>query len=331
MSEARRLRIGAAVGLLTVVIATGARAQQGQTGAIVGTVTDASGGVLSGVTMTASSSQLIGGPQRVETDAAGRFRLATLPPGVYRLTAERPTFQTVERPGIELPPGFTSTVDVQLGIAPVAEAVAVNAAPPVVDVRSSASPSLIGRQLLDNLPLGKYVTGYVNLAPGVTVNVAFGASSGANPISMDGTSGNNPGWGDPGAYPNPLWLEAIQFTSVGASAEHGEYTGALINAISRSGSNRYSGLGQYWTTRPNWTSKNRGSLPPSLAQRFKPLQVLERWEGVAQMGGPVTQDRLWFFGGIDYYTDAWRPFALHVHLSSTSMPPNSRRLATRSK
>ena len=309
MSESRRLQIGMSVALLMVLATTGARAQQGQAGAIVGTVTDSSGAALSGVMMTAASPQLIGGPQRVETDAVGRFRLATLPPGVYRVTAERPTFQTVERLGIDVPPGFTSTVDLQLAIAPVAEAVVVDAAPPVVDVRSSASSGVIGRQLLDNLPLGRYVNSYVNLVPGVTVNVAFGASSGANPISMDGTSGNNPGWGDPIAYPNALWLDAIQVTSVGASAEYGEYTGASITAITRSGSNRYSGLGQYWTTRPNWTANNRGSLSPTLAQRFTPLQVLERWEALAQVGGPIAQDRLWFFGGIDYFTDAWRPFS----------------------
>ena len=303
----KKCRIALAVALMTAVIATDARGQQAQTGAIVGTVTDASGGALAGVTMTATSAQLIGGPQRAETDSAGRFRLTAIPPGVYGLVAERAGFQRTLRVGIDLTPGFTATIDVQLAIAPVAEAVVVDAAPPVVDVRSSASPALIGRQLLEHLPLARFVLGYVNLAPGVTVNVAFGGSSGANPISVDGTSGNNPGWGDPIAQPHPLWMEAVQMTSVGAAAEYGEYTGASINAITKSGSNRFSGLGQYWTTRPNWTSKNRGSLPPNLAQRFKPLQVLERWEAVAQMGGPLAQDRLWFFGGVDYFTDAWRP------------------------
>jgi hypothetical protein len=164
-------------------------------------------------------------------------------------------------------------------------------------VRTSSSPTLIDRKLLENLPLSRTVSESVNLAPGVVRDVAFGGSVNSNPFSMDGTNGNEPGWGTPTATPNLNWIEELQVVSLGADAQYGEYTGALANAITRSGSNRFSGLGDFWTTRPNWTGNNRGSLTPRLQERFRPIEIIQRWDSDGQVGPPRARARLAAQGG----------------------------------
>ena len=286
-----------------------AAGQQGQSSSLTGVITDASGSVLAGVSVVVSSPQLVGGPRETLTGNDGRYRVAWLLPGTYEVRAARSGFRTVLRNGVDLPPGLGLTIDLQLELSPIAETLSVSAASPTIDVHSSASPTIISRQLLEHLPLDRRVIDYVNLAPGVTGNTALGGSSHANPISIDGTDGNEPGWGTPAATPSSHWLDAIQVVSAGAGAEYGEFTGARINAITRSGGNRFSGLTEYWTTRSNWTGNNRGSLTSALAQQFRPLEVLDQWEATGQIGGPIRRDRLWFFGGVDYFRYARRSAA----------------------
>lgn len=294
--------------MLLLLLGSDAFAQRGQTASLAGTVKDTSGAVLAGVTLTASSPQLIGGPQTTETDAEGRYRFSSLLPGTYEVAAARQGFKTLKHTSIELPPGLGLIVDFKLELAPVAEVVNVEAVVPAVDVHSSASPVVIDQELVHNLPLDRSVVTYVNLAPGVTNNVAFGGMFRGNPVSLDGTSGNDPEYGAPFAAPNANWIDQIQIVSLGANAQYGDYTGSRFNAITRSGSNRFSGLAEYWTTRPNWTGSNRGSLPPDLARRFRPIEVLERWDTSEQVGGPIVRGRLWFFSGLEYYRNSQRPF-----------------------
>lgn len=296
--------------LLLILPATPVTAgQRGQDGSLVGLISDASGSPLPGVSVTASSPQQIGGRQATITDDQGRYRFPLLSPGTYDLEASLGAFKTRLRSGIVLPPGYVVTVDFRLELASVAETVVVSGRPPVLDVKTTASATLIERGLLDNLPLDRNVTGYVNLAPGVTRDAAFGGTVFANPISLDGASGNEPGWGIPVTPLTRNWIEEIQVVGPGAEAQYGEYTGTLLNAITRSGTNRLSGLGEYSGTRPQWTGNNRGSLSEALAAQFRPLEILERWESSAQAGGPLVHDRLWWFAGTHRYRNDTRTAA----------------------
>jgi hypothetical protein len=300
-------RLSIATLLVTILSPVAASAQRGQDAGLVGTLRDTSGAVLAGATVTVSSPQLIGQPQTAKTDAGGTYRFPFLPPGMYDVVADHAGFRKSTRDGIALLPGLTFTVDFQLELAAVTESVRVAAPPPVVDVRTSASPVLIDRNLLENLPLSRTASDSVNLTPGVVRDVAFGGSVRSNPFSLDGTNGNEPGWGTPTVTPNLNWIEELQVISLGADAQYGEYTGALANAITRSGSNRFSGFGDYWTTRPGWTGNNRGSLTAALQEKFRPIEIIQRWDSDFQLGGPVVKDRLWFFSGGEAYRNANRP------------------------
>ncbi|MDO8678391.1 MAG: TonB-dependent receptor [Acidobacteriota bacterium] len=281
----RSRRLWLATLLAAILSPLVASAQRGQDAGLVGTIRDTSGAVPTGATVVVSSPQLIGQPQEAKTDASGRYRFPFLPPGVYEIVADQAGFKRATRAGITLLPGLTFTVDFQMDVEAVTESVRVDVAPPVVDVRTSASPVLIDRKLIENLPLSRTVSDSVNLVPGVVQNVAFGGSRNSNPFSMDGTNGNEPGWGTPRVSPNLNWIEELQVVSLGADAQYGEYTGALVNSITRSGSNRFSGLGDYWMTRQGWTGNNRGSLTPQLQERFRPIEIVQRWDSDVQVGG----------------------------------------------
>jgi len=315
--------IALALGLL-VTGRTDLSAQQGQTASIDGRVTDDSGAVVGGAHVTAASPQMIGAVPMTDTAADGHYRLSSLLPGTYEIVVTRQGFKTHVYSDIDLPPGLGLTLDVRLELAPVSETVNVRMAAPVIDVHSSSVPTVIDRNFVDNLPLDRFVPNFVNLAPGVVGSVALGGSVSANPFSLDGTDGNEPGWGSPAAVPNTNWLDAVQVVSLGSNAEYGEFTGARTNGVTRSGANRFSGLAEYWTTRSNWTANNRGSLPPDLAKSFRPIEVLEQWATTNQLGGPVSRDRLWFFGGMEYFTYSRRPTAF----ASVPRTPNEPAVST---
>jgi hypothetical protein len=293
---AKLFRMGAAA-VLIALAASDASAQRGQQASLGGTVTDATGAALAGVQLTIRSPQLIGGPLTAESDASGVYRFPSLLPGSYDLTAAHKDFETLSRSGIELPVGVGVTVDVRLPLTPVEARVDVKGVAPAIDVRSSASPATIARPFLENLPmpLNRSIVALADLAPGINRGVAFGGPALVMPFSVDGTANNDPMYGFPASSPSINWLDSMQIVSVGAPAEYGENTNARINVVSRSGSNRLSGLGEYWWTLSRWSAWGD--------------ELYDYWSIAGQAGGPIRRDRVWFFTGVDYFRNTYRPFS----------------------
>src|SRR5713101_9067564 len=96
----------AVVLIFVLAVASAAMAQRGQDASLVGVVKDASGAGVAGASVTVTSAQLIGGAQRAISESEGRYRFASLPPGTYEVTASRDGFKTLQRSGIDLPPGL---------------------------------------------------------------------------------------------------------------------------------------------------------------------------------------------------------------------------------
>src|SRR5438552_2778593 len=145
-------------------IAPAAHAQS----AIAGVVRDASGAVLPGVTVAASSPALIEGTRTAVTDDAGSYRIVDLRPGEYSVAFTLTGFRTLKRDGITLPTSFTATVNAELTLGQLEESVTVTGASPLVDVRSSVSQSVMNREKLDTIPTGKDPFAVGQLIPGVT-------------------------------------------------------------------------------------------------------------------------------------------------------------------
>lgn len=275
-----------------------AHAQSASTSSVVGTVRDTTKAVVAGATVTLEAPQLIGGSRSTTSDAEGAYRFAALPPGHYDITARRDGLRAVRREGVRLPPGATIDIDFELGVAGVSDMVTVRGESPVVDVRSAAVPTRLDQELLHHLPTPRALHALLNLVPGISADVAFGGSQMSNEILVEGVRTTDPSFQDPIVAVNVNWVQEINVVALGAGAEHGGFTGSAGSTLLRSGGNRFSGLAEYWTTRPRWLSKNTGALEKALQEQFNSRELLDWWDGSAQLGGPILKDRLWFFSGL---------------------------------
>jgi hypothetical protein len=272
---------------------------------ISGTVKDASGGVLPGVTLTLSSPNMVGGARTATTNPDGTYRFSDLPLGVYTLEVTLSGFKTIKRADLQVASSTTVLVDLAMELGAVNETITVTGATPVVDVKTSASTTKVDEELLQSLPTSgrsNRPNEIFNLAPGVTTNrTAHGGFRDANNLMVDGMSSSIIGGNIRTSVMNYNWMQEVQVVALGANAEYGEFTGTVSNMIMRSGSNMFSGLFEHTFTTQNWLSDNTGDLSSTLQTRFKPAQTKTQHDTSYQAGGPIVRDRLFFFGGGEYY------------------------------
>src|SRR5262249_38750704 len=142
-----------------------ARAQS----AFAGVVKDATGAVLPGVTVEASSPVLIEQMRTASTDANGAYKIENLRPGVYVLTFSLPGFSSVKREGVELGSNFTATINAELRVGAMEETVTVSGESPVVDIQSNSHAQVLPREVLDAVPTAHTIQGVGQLVVGVTL------------------------------------------------------------------------------------------------------------------------------------------------------------------
>ena len=287
-------------------------AQTGASG-IAGIVRDSSGGVLPGVTVEASSPALIEKSRSVVSDGTGQYRIVDLRPGVYTVTFTLQGFNAFRREDIELPANFTATVNADLTVGAVEETVTVTGASPVVDVQNTQPRSIITSDTLDTLPTaGKALTAFVALIPGLAVPANaqdVGGNKGelsvrvsihggrANQMrwlqdGMEVTSSDGAGSGH-GFYPNPASTEEVSVDLGGGPGEAN--VGAVqLNYVPKTGGNTFTGLVQLAYANENFQSDNLTS--DLMARGLTTVNPIERvYDYNFAAGGPVLQDRLWFF------------------------------------
>ena len=128
---------------------------QVQTGSITGTVTDASGAVLPGVSITLTGERLIGGPQTQVTDTSGTYRFDRLVPGSYNVKFELQGFRTVDRPNVIINASFVATINGKMEVGQVSETITVTGESPTVDVRSNVQQTVMSQEILEGIPTGR--------------------------------------------------------------------------------------------------------------------------------------------------------------------------------
>jgi hypothetical protein len=275
-------------------------AQGVQTGTLTGIVKDAGDLVLPGVSVTATS-PVLQGERSTVTDANGVYLLRGLPPGAYNVRFELagmgPQTQAVT---VEV--GKDVQVNATLAVAGVAETVNVKA-----DIISSPVVSPTGGQNFTNteiskLPTGRNLAAIAALAPGLTTNTPnagqvtiSGSFAYDNVFLIDGVDVNDNLFGTA----NNLFVEdAIQETQVltsGISAEFGRFSGGVINAVSKSGGDMFSGSYRLNLTNQSWTTQSPFEKENDITRPDKTNQVHE-----FTFGGPLLKSRLWFFGSGRY-------------------------------
>src|SRR5438552_898965 len=185
--------------------------------------------------------------------------------------------------------GKTATVDFSMRVASVAESVEVHAESPTVDVKSSATDTTVSNAMLQMTPLySSTATGLLNAAPGINSSSAFGGQgSYGNALLLDGVDTRDPEGGSAWTFFNQNLIEEIQIGGLGAPAEYGGFTGAIINTVTKSGGNAYSGLFSMRYTDQGLSSKNVSASQLSANSNLGNAAVLKKLKDyTVQMGGP---------------------------------------------
>src|SRR5690242_16953069 len=164
----RRFLLMVIIGALGVCVAPDRAFAQS---AIAGVVKDATGAVLPGVTVEATSPALIEKSKSTTTNEAGQYRLVDLRPGTYAVTFALSGFSTVRRNDIVLETNFTAPINVEMKLGQVAESVTVTGASPVVDVQTSQRREVVNQELLESLPTGRNFQLMAGTVPSVTTGV----------------------------------------------------------------------------------------------------------------------------------------------------------------
>ena len=283
----------AAALLIAACLAAPALAQS-LTGSIAGVVKDEQGAVLPGVTVTLTGKQ---GVKTQVTDGDGAYRFPALEVGTYQVVADLSGFSKDTRTTIAISPGRELTIDLLMKVGGVSENVTVTGESPVVDVKSSATETTISQSLLFSAPITRTAINVINYAPGINSSSAYGGGAGSgNALLIDGVDTRDPSGGTAWTFYNYNVVEEYQFQGLGAPAEYGGFTGAVVNTITKSGGNRFSGLFDFFGSNKslgyNNVPKDVKSKNPSLAD---PAVTTKYADFTTQLGGPIRQNKLFFF------------------------------------
>jgi hypothetical protein len=284
-----------------LVLFTGlAYSQSGTTGAIEGKVIDDQGAPLPGAQVKLSSPDLIGGAQTKVTNAEGRYRFVALLRGTYVVEASLPGFTTAKKDDVKVFVGETITIDLVLTIGKLEEEVTVKAAAPVVDVKDTQmNATNLDEQVLQTVGAEmrwKDSTSLINMAPGVKDDSAMGAPSEvSNQWQIDGQGLlTYMGDGRPWSYPDIDIIEEAKVSGSGANAEYGDFTGAMLNLVTKSGGNTFEGLISTSYSPFGWNQKNFDPADPLYSMYEAPPRKLY-FDFHAGFGGPIIKDKLWFY------------------------------------
>jgi hypothetical protein len=295
--------------LLTLGLAVTSSAQDG---AITGKVTDSSGASLPGTTLSLTSAAVMGIKTAV-ADEQGSYRFGLLPPGVYTVKLELPGFGTVVREGIQITAGFTSTINVVMSVAPVAETITVRGESPIIDVTNAVVSTTFTKELTTVLPTGHDVFSVLAITPGVQVTAPDVGGSRAGLRAQFRVFGSTSQWNViEGAimaslqYEDPDVYQEVQVAgaSKGADAPVG---GSFNNFIVKSGGNRIRGLGFY--DREPLQLQGSNLSDALIQQGVTNTSSVARYQSLhADAGGPIIQNKFWWFAGVRLLNaDAWTP------------------------
>lgn len=277
--------------VLVLGLVTGASAQLSQTGALVGKVVDSDGVPLPGTGVTIKSPALIRSEMSTITNAMGIYRFPSLPPGTYELIFELDGFSKLVRQDIKIGVGRTSNVDAELAPQTIEEEIVIIGESPTVDLKKTTTTVNLTSEFLTDIPAVRNLSAYVNMTPGFTSNTAHGSSVRDNTYNLDGVNLGDPTVGTQGVFFGMDIMDEVSVQTGGLSAEYGGVRGAVINVVSKSGGNRFSGSGVIYYRHENLQSDNTKDTPLEGDTSGYKYEL----EPALTLGGPVVQDKLWFF------------------------------------
>jgi hypothetical protein len=294
--------------LLALSVGSSAWAQQ-QTGEIFGRLTDNSGAVLPGATVTVAGPALIQ-PRVVTTSESGTYRVPELPIGTYSVTFELPGFRTVVMQDIRITIGFRAQVNGELELSTVQETVTVTGESPLVDTRETGTKTAFDLQSLQDIPSARDPWVMLERTPGITMdraNIGGNQSGQQSAFISRGAAGGNNKWSIDGVDitdmsatgASPMYydfdmLEEMQVTTGGADVT--QQTGGVgINLVTRSGTDRFRGSGRYFVTDEKFQADNvTDEARAGGVGAGAPIQNIQ--DRGLEVGGPIVKGRAWYWG-----------------------------------
>lgn len=282
---------------------------QTQLGAIQGTITDQSGGVLPGVTVTVTNVET-GLTRTTVSNETGVYRVQSLDPGNYRLVAELQSFRRLTRGDIVLSVGATLGINLTMQTGGLEESVEVTGTAPDIQTERAEISAVVEQKKINDLPLvGRNVLALAALQPGINgipsqtdflaaeqgMGVtANGVRESGNSASIDGASINNGPWGGTVLLvPNVEAVQEYQVVANNPSAEVGRNSGATVSIITKGGTNRFSGSIFEFHRNENLRARN------FFENRTLPKVDFHRNDFGGSFGGPIRRDSTFFFGSVE--------------------------------
>src|SRR5262249_24805178 len=287
--------------VLALLIAGTAHAQTGQ---INGLITDNTGAVVPGVTVKAVDATT-GLSRDTVTGADGRYVFTALRPTTYAITAELPGFRTSQRKGVLLQANENLTVNLAIEVGAIEESVTVAGQSPTVDVTSSTIAEVVDSKRIVELPLqgrdaaklSTLVAGMVltqvdqesgKTIPGALRLSTNGTESRQVSFRLDGTSHTDPYFQQNQPFPFPDALQEVSIPTSNYSAAQGNSAGAVVQAITRSGTNAFHGGGFDYLRDRTFNARNFFSAEKDYLKR-------QQYGGF--LGGPIQRNKTFFFTG----------------------------------
>ncbi len=263
-------------------------------GSVSGIVKDQQGGVLPGVTVSLTGKT---GVKTAVTDANGTYRFPAVDPGTYVVSAELTGFKAAKQENVTVTVGSALDVPFTMSVGGVSENINVVGAAPIVDVKSSSTQTEVSQELLYNAPITRTAINVFNVMPGANSSSVYGGEgSTANALLIDGVDTRDPEGGSAWTFYNYNMVQEIQIQGLGAPAEYGGFTGAVVNTITKSGGNRYSGLFDILGTNSGLGSNNiTSSISAQNPALASPAVTKKYIDFTTQLGGPIKQDKLFYF------------------------------------
>jgi outer membrane receptor for ferrienterochelin and colicin len=299
------LHFSATIVIGMLLCLSGFSQSQSTTGLIQGNVYDQNGAIVQGASVVVRNTET-GFERTVTSNSDGFFSAPLLPLGKYEVSAESAGFSKTTLENVVLNIGQTLSLRVELKAGSAgATVVDVTAEGEVVETSRTELNTLINTKAVENLPINRRdFSKFVQLTPGVSIvqgpdgdEITINGQKGIqNNFSIDGADANNPFFGEQRGGQRPAFtvsLESIkefQVVPVGASAEFGRSSGGFINAVTKSGTNEFTGSAFVFFRNQKLSSQNPDAVAANL-----PTEDFRNYQFGANVGGPIAKDRAFFF------------------------------------
>ena len=273
-------------------------------GEISGVVVEESGESLPGAMVTLTGKNLFQKELSLVSDAKGSFRFLNLNPGIYQIDFSLNGFSKLRLDKIEVRVGQSNALRAVLTPAKMQSEVTIVAAAPLIDTKVTQLSTNFNAETIKNIPTSRKILDLMNATPAVNDNGAYGSGgethesgsseyprgSATSAFRLNGVEVSDPEFGDVWVNPSYETIEEVQVIGVGASAEYGNFTGATLNVVTKSGANAFQGgLNVYYSGKGFYGDNSNGIID------LKTDVIKNDLDLSASIGGPLIKEKLFFY------------------------------------